>query len=156
MKFDQFFLSKNFKMFRNNYRTIIFFIANRYSIVNPDHLWNAFDNALLELKKQGIHSETTHKIMDSWTNEFGYPVVNINKKDKSLVLTQVNSVRWPFFVFHKFILYLFSTPIVFFLTGTLFNWTFQHKRYYQMVHPIKLHNEQGKRFRYKICIYCLD
>lgn len=130
---DNFFfvLFKNYKKLKSNDQTIIFFfITNRYSVVKPDHLWNAFDSALLELEQQGIHGETTHTIMDSWTNEFGYPVVNIKKKDKLLVLTQVNSVERPFFVFHTF-----------FFSGTFFNWTFQRKWYYQMVHPIKLHNE---------------
>lgn len=64
-------------------------ITYRHSVVKPDHLWNAFDNTLLEFKQHGLHGETTHTIMDSWINEFGYPVVNIKKIDKSLVLTQV-------------------------------------------------------------------
>lgn len=61
---------------------------NQYSAVNPEKLWNAFDNALFNLTKSGLNSNNVRTVMNTWTEQAGYPLVNVMKKDKSLVLTQ--------------------------------------------------------------------
>jgi len=59
--------------------------------VKPEKLWNAFDNALFDLKKSGLNGNSVRTVMNTWTEQAGYPVVNVIKKDKSLVLTQVRT-----------------------------------------------------------------
>jgi len=63
---------------------------HRYTVFEPQHLWNAFDNALFELNKSNLHGKNVHTIINTWVEQVGYPVVNVAKKDKSLILTQVN------------------------------------------------------------------
>lgn len=57
--------------------------------MKPEHLWNAFENALFELKRPSFNNANVHTVMGPWTEQAGYPVVNVTKKDNSLVLTQV-------------------------------------------------------------------
>jgi len=61
----------------------------RYTAVEPEKLWNAFDNALFDLTKSGLNDNNVRTVMSTWTEQAGYPVVNVMKKGKSLVLTQV-------------------------------------------------------------------
>lgn len=63
----------------------------RYTSVKPEKLWNAFDNALFDLTKSGLNGHSVRTVMNTWTEQAGYPVVNVIKKDKSLVLTQVRT-----------------------------------------------------------------
>lgn len=61
----------------------------RYSVVKPDHLWNAFDQALLSSTKSNLNDKNVHIIMKSWTEMAGYPVINITRDNERLILTQV-------------------------------------------------------------------
>lgn len=66
-----------------------YYIKYRYSVVRPEHLWNSFDNAIFNLTKSSLYNDNILTIMNSWTEQSGYPVVNIIKKYKTLFLTQV-------------------------------------------------------------------
>uniref|UniRef100_A0A2S2P8T3 Aminopeptidase n=1 Tax=Schizaphis graminum TaxID=13262 RepID=A0A2S2P8T3_SCHGA len=61
---------------------------NQYSAVEPEQLWNAFDNTLFDMTKSGLNGNSVRTVMNTWTEQVGYPVVNVRKKDKLLVLTQ--------------------------------------------------------------------
>ncbi|XP_060860636.1 aminopeptidase N-like [Metopolophium dirhodum] len=61
---------------------------NQYTAVKPEKLWNAFDNVLFDRTKSGLNGNSVRTVMNTWTEQAGYPVVNVIKKDKSLVLTQ--------------------------------------------------------------------
>ncbi|XP_025208516.1 endoplasmic reticulum aminopeptidase 1-like isoform X2 [Melanaphis sacchari] len=74
---------ETFKKAINAYLT-----RNQHTATKPEQLWNAFDNTLFDQTKSGLNGNSVHTVMNTWTEKIGYPVVNVQKKDKSLVLTQ--------------------------------------------------------------------
>ncbi|VVC40903.1 Hypothetical protein CINCED_3A018294 [Cinara cedri] len=66
----------------------IYLTQNRYKGVMPKHLWNSFDNALFDITKSNLNGHNVHTIMNSWTSQAGYPVVEVGKTNTVLVLTQ--------------------------------------------------------------------
>jgi len=82
----------------------------RYTAVKPEKLWNAFDNVLFNLTKSGLNDNSVRTVMNTWTEQAGYPLVNVIKKDKSLVLTQVRTNPTI----------ATSNKIIFFFLATLF------------------------------------
>jgi hypothetical protein len=72
--------------------------GNRFDVVKPENLWNAFNNVVFENEPSDqatgsiLLDKSMHKIMNTWTERAGYPVVIVTRRDESLVLTQVRHV----------------------------------------------------------------
>lgn len=62
----------------------------RYKSVEPKNLWDSFDNVLFEENyKLGNNSITVGEFMSTWTDQAGYPVINVEYDNNTLILTQV-------------------------------------------------------------------
>lgn len=63
------------------------FYANRkYNSVVPDNLWNALQ---MQINSEKISlPETVKKIMDSWTTQAGYPILNVTINNGSAEVSQ--------------------------------------------------------------------
>lgn len=64
----------------------------RYQAVKPNDLWVAFDNVLFELTESNLYGQNVHTVMSTWTEQVGYPVVNVAKEGNSLFLSQVKRI----------------------------------------------------------------
>jgi len=64
----------------------------KYKAVEPKNLWNSFDNVIFEANyKSGIlgNTITVEEYMRSWTDQAGYPVVNVDSGNPNyLIVTQ--------------------------------------------------------------------
>lgn len=61
---------------------------HQFQTTTPDDLWRAFDEAINETKALGDLGVSMKEIMDSWTNEPGYPVVIATREKGTVTLTQ--------------------------------------------------------------------
>jgi len=65
----------------------------RYKAAEPKNLWNSFDNVIFDANyKSGIlgNTITVEEYMRSWTDQAGYPVVNVDSGNPNyLIVTQV-------------------------------------------------------------------
>ncbi|XP_025419873.1 aminopeptidase N-like, partial [Sipha flava] len=64
---------------------------NKFTSVEPKHLWNSFDNVIFEASyKSGLLGDkvTIEDYMNSWTNQAGYPVIYVETINDNLVITQ--------------------------------------------------------------------
>ncbi|XP_022172013.1 aminopeptidase N-like [Myzus persicae] len=73
----------NFKRALNLYLT-----KNKFRAATPDDLWNAFENALYDVGFDLGEKLTVTEFMRSWTEQAGYPLVEIVKKNDTFVITQ--------------------------------------------------------------------
>lgn len=65
-------------------------ILFRFRAATPDDLWNAFENALYDVGFDLGEKLTVTEFMRSWTEQAGYPLVEIVKKNDTFVITQVD------------------------------------------------------------------
>ncbi|XP_076292003.1 uncharacterized protein LOC143214621 isoform X2 [Lasioglossum baleicum] len=61
---------------------------HKYSTTTPKDLWQAFDEAIEETKTLGDLEVSMEELMDSWTNQAGYPVVYATRTNGTVLLTQ--------------------------------------------------------------------
>ncbi|XP_043263410.1 putative aminopeptidase-2 [Colletes gigas] len=61
---------------------------NRYSNTSPKDLWKAFDAVINETHAFGDWKISMETLMNSWTNEAGYPVVSATSNGNKITLTQ--------------------------------------------------------------------
>lgn len=65
----------------------------RYKAAEPKNLWNSFDSVIFDMTyKAGIlsNSITVEEYMKSWTDQAGYPVINVDSGNPNyLIVTQV-------------------------------------------------------------------
>ncbi|XP_050519995.1 uncharacterized protein LOC126893642 [Daktulosphaira vitifoliae] len=66
----------------------LYLTKHRYGTVRPNNLWDAFENALFIQNKRLLGGQTVNNIMDIWTKHAGYPVVNVEKDDEQIKLSQ--------------------------------------------------------------------
>jgi len=71
-------------LYLNNYK---------YKAAEPKNLWNSFDNVIFDANyKSGIlgNTITVEEYMRSWTDQAGYPVVNVDSENPNyLIVTQI-------------------------------------------------------------------
>jgi len=84
------------------------------------------------MTKSGLNGNSVRTVMNTWTERAGYPLVNVKKKDKSLVLTQVKYLTLK----SRYVIIL-----LFYFLATIFIWFYRLKWYNQVVHSFKLHYE---------------
>jgi len=75
------------KSFENNFNFRI--IACRFKAATPENLWNAFENVLYEEEFDLGTDVTVTEYMRSWTEQPGYPLVEIARDNDTFVITQV-------------------------------------------------------------------
>lgn len=63
--------------------------AFRNTPVTPENLWIAFENALFDDDFVLAKNLTITEIMKSWTEQPGYPLVEISKVNNAFTITQV-------------------------------------------------------------------
>ncbi|XP_076648371.1 putative aminopeptidase-2 isoform X2 [Halictus rubicundus] len=61
---------------------------HQYNSTTPKDLWQAFDEVIEETKAFGDMEVSMTEIMDSWTNEAGFPVVQATRMNGTVLLTQ--------------------------------------------------------------------
>lgn len=65
----------------------------RYKAAEPKNLWNSFDSVIFDANyKSGIlgNTITVEEYMRSWTDQAGYPVINVDSGNSNyLIVTQV-------------------------------------------------------------------
>ncbi|XP_050434254.1 aminopeptidase N-like [Adelges cooleyi] len=66
----------------------IYLSENQYRTVEPNSLWDAFENALFVDQREFVEGETVNTVMATWTDQCGYPVVHVKRNISSFVLTQ--------------------------------------------------------------------
>lgn len=57
--------------------------------MNPEKLWTEFENVLYETNFELDKSINVTQYMKSWTEQAGYPLVNILKYNNTFIVTQV-------------------------------------------------------------------
>lgn len=57
--------------------------------MNPEKLWTEFENVLYETNFELDKSINVTQYMKSWTEQAGYPLVNIVKYNNTFIVTQV-------------------------------------------------------------------
>ncbi|KAL5244502.1 hypothetical protein ACI65C_011912 [Semiaphis heraclei] len=73
----------NFKRALNQYLT-----NNEFKAATPEELWSAFENVLYDAKFDLGENVTVTELMRSWTEQAGYPLVEIVKEKDTFVITQ--------------------------------------------------------------------
>lgn len=63
--------------------------ANRYKSVEPDSLFDAFEMTVSEYQYEFGSTFTITDFMKKWTEQAGYPMINVVKVNDSFILTQV-------------------------------------------------------------------
>ncbi|XP_076675141.1 uncharacterized protein LOC143372620 isoform X2 [Andrena cerasifolii] len=61
---------------------------HQYSSTTPKDLWKSFDDVIAETNALGAWNISMETLMDSWTNERGYPIVQTVLNNNRLRLTQ--------------------------------------------------------------------
>ncbi|XP_050432734.1 uncharacterized protein LOC126840818 [Adelges cooleyi] len=67
----------------------------KYQVVSQHDLWNAFESALAGANQSLFEDEPLHVVMDSWTEQCGYPVINVVQNENSFVVTQERFLIQP-------------------------------------------------------------
>jgi len=74
----------------------LIFFNFRYKAVEPKNLWNSFDSVIYDANyKSGIlgNTITVEEFMRSWTDQAGYPVINIDTTSPNyIVISQVSHI----------------------------------------------------------------
>lgn len=68
---------------------------NQYGTATPKELWKAFDEAIRDTHGLGDWDVGMETLMDSWTNEAGYPLVTVSWYADVLTLWQVGFCLTP-------------------------------------------------------------
>lgn len=61
----------------------------RYKAVTPEELWIAFESTLIDNNYELDNNISVTQYMRSWTEQAGYPLVNIIRENNTFVITQV-------------------------------------------------------------------
>lgn len=62
----------------------------RFNAATPEKLWNAFENVLYDAQFDFGGNVTVTEFMRSWTEQPGYPLVEIVRDNVTFVVTQVD------------------------------------------------------------------
>lgn len=65
-------------------------VCRRYSGAGPKQLWETFDYVLYDADYTIEEDVTVNNSMYLWTEQAGYPLINITETDGSVIVTQVN------------------------------------------------------------------
>ncbi|CAH1252312.1 ERAP1 [Branchiostoma lanceolatum] len=65
---------------------------HKFGNADTDDLWKALDQAAHAAGKTGIDIK---EVMDTWTNQMGYPVVTVTRQNRKLLLTQERFLLMP-------------------------------------------------------------
>ena len=64
---------------------------HQYSVSRPEYLSGAIQNVLdQESEKPGNLKVDMYTVLSSWTDQVGYPVVNVSFENKKLIFSQVS------------------------------------------------------------------
>lgn len=66
-------------------------IIFRFKAATPEELWDAFENVLYDAEYDLGENVTVTKFMRSWTEQAGYPLVEVVKENDSFIITQVDT-----------------------------------------------------------------
>lgn len=81
-------LAKCFKInIENRIRVILF----RFKAATPEELWDAIENVLYDAEYDLGGNVTVTEFMRSWTEQAGYPLVEVVKENDAFVITQVDT-----------------------------------------------------------------
>lgn len=80
--------AKRFKINVENRLCVILF---RFKAATPEDLWNAFESVLYEARFDLAENVSVTQFMRSWTEQAGYPLVEIAKDNDTFVITQVDT-----------------------------------------------------------------
>lgn len=74
---------------------LFFFMINqivlfRNSAVTPSNLWAVYENYYFEINYKLSENVPFTNFIQSWTDQSGYPVVNVTKNQNTFIITQVN------------------------------------------------------------------
>lgn len=74
---------------------LFFFMINqivlfRNGAVTPSNLWAVYENYYFEIDYQLSENVPFTNFIQSWTDQSGYPVVNVTKNQNTFIITQVN------------------------------------------------------------------
>lgn len=61
----------------------------RYNAATPEELWNAFENVLYDADFELDENVSVTEFMKSWTEQTGYPLINVMKVNDTFVISQV-------------------------------------------------------------------
>jgi len=79
------------KRFKINVENCIRVILFRFKAATPEELWTAFENALYDAEFDLGDNVTVTEFMRSWTEQAGYPLVEVVKENDTFVITQVDT-----------------------------------------------------------------
>lgn len=68
-------------------RVILF----RFNAATPEELWTAFENVLYDAEFDLGENVTITEFMRSWTEQAGYPLVEVAKENDTFIITQVDT-----------------------------------------------------------------
>lgn len=77
----------------HNYTYNIYIIFLRYKAVTPENLWMAFEYVLKDTNFTLDENINVTQYMKTWTEQPGYPLVKVNRVNKTFVVTQVIYVQ---------------------------------------------------------------
>lgn len=66
----------------------------RYGSVDPDGLFAAFEDTIAEYQFDFGQDVTATNFMKQWTEQAGYPMINVVKANDEFVITQVRIALW--------------------------------------------------------------
>lgn len=58
-------------------------------MATPEDLWTAFENVLFEAEYELGSNLTVTEFMESWTEQSGYPLIQVKRENDMFVVTQV-------------------------------------------------------------------
>lgn len=79
------------KRFKINVVHRIRVILFRFEAATPEELWTAFENTLYDAEFDLGENVTVTEFMRSWTEQAGYPLVEVVKENDTFVITQVDT-----------------------------------------------------------------
>lgn len=70
--------------------TILQIVSIRYGAVTPSNLWAVYENYYFDIEYKLSDNVPFTNFIQSWTDQSGYPVVNVTRNQNTYIITQVN------------------------------------------------------------------
>jgi len=70
--------------------TIPQIVSFRYGAVTPSNLWAVYENYYFDIEYKLSDNVPFTNFIQSWTDQSGYPVVNVTRNQNTYIITQVN------------------------------------------------------------------
>lgn len=71
-------------------------VSIRYNAVSPSQLWAEFENYYFDTGFRFQEDVSFTNFIVSWTDQSGYPVINVSKKNSMFTITQVRRAESNF------------------------------------------------------------